>query len=149
MTAHQCRCDGDAVRLFPISMPMWNEMARLRARNGKDEATGFRDCGSNATIAHGDRREAARAREHVRDTDSARKGAVLAAPTFLFATAKQCRYGTHAMIRMKPHTSTTAIAVTLAYAGTATRLGVPMRWPAYAMAMSKPLVPASTTVRCK
>ena len=49
---------------------MWNEMARLRARNGKDEATDFRDHGSDATIAHGDIREAARAREHVRGTDA-------------------------------------------------------------------------------
>ena len=79
---------------------MWNEMARSRARNGKDEATDFRDRGSDATIAHGDIREAARAREHVRDTDSAREGSARAAPAFLFATAKQCRYGTHAMIRM-------------------------------------------------
>ena len=48
---------------------VWNEMARSLSRNGKDEATDFRDRGSDATITHGDLREAARA-EHVRDTDA-------------------------------------------------------------------------------
>jgi hypothetical protein len=77
-------------------------MARPRARNGKDEATGFRDRGSDATIARGDRREAARAREHVRDTDSARKSTARAAPAFLLQAWHACD-GQNEAVRFHDH----------------------------------------------
>ena len=67
---------------------MWNEMARPRARNGKDEATGFRDRGGDANIARGDRREAERARKCVGNADSGREGNARAAPALPFVSTK-------------------------------------------------------------
>ena len=114
-------------------------MTRPRARNGKDEATGFHDRGSDATIAHGDQREAVRARKHVRDTDSARRDTTRAVSAFLFATAKHCRCGTHTMSRMKPYASMTTIVAPLVYVGRALKPDVPTsavaRLPAHAMAI--------------
>ena len=129
---------------------MWNKIAWPCVCNGKYEAKCVNNYGSDATIAHRDRREATHACKYVRDTNSACKGTARAEPAFLFTTAKQCRCGMHVINRMKSPRSVTMIVVPLAHAGTVSKPGVRLsgvkRLLVYAMVMPKRCAPTSTTV---
>ena len=74
---------------------MCNEMSRPRARTNKDEATGFNDRGGDASITHGDSREAGHACERVGNANSAHGGNTGATSALPFEMAKQCAYNDH------------------------------------------------------